>query len=96
MRGDVTTVRLPLVARRLRYTFVAVVAAVVLVSSISRPGATGTVTSPFGLVGADKWLYAFVYAALAAAIAYASVAVRSEEHTSVLQSHYSISWSPTI
>jgi VanZ family protein len=75
VRGDMTTVRLPLVARRLRYAFVAVVAAVVLVSSISRPGATGTATSPFGLVGADKWLHAFVYAALAAAIAYASVAV---------------------
>jgi hypothetical protein len=36
VRGDMTTVRLPLVARRLRYAFVAVVAAVVLVSSISR------------------------------------------------------------
>ena len=70
------SVRLPLAARSVRYVFVAVIAAVILVASLLRPDPTAAPTmGPLGVVGADKWTHALAYAGLAAAIAYASVAV---------------------
>ena len=70
------SVRLPLAARPVRYVFVIVVAAVILVASLLRPDPTAAPTmGPLGIVGADKWFHGLAHAALAAAIAYASVAV---------------------
>ena len=74
VRGGMSSVRLPLAARWLRYGLVAVVAAVILVASVLRPDPMGAPTmGPLGVVGADKWTHALAYAGLAAALAYASV-----------------------
>lgn len=55
---------------RSRWLVVAVLAVVVLVASLV-PGGGGSFSSPFGVVGADKWLHAFGYAVLAGAVTYA-------------------------
>ncbi|MGN8213704.1 VanZ family protein [Halococcus salifodinae] len=69
-----TSVRVPLAARSLRYGLVVVVAAVILVGSVLRPDPAAAPTmGPFGVVGADKWTHAFAYAGLTATLLYASV-----------------------
>ncbi len=70
-------VRVPLASRSVRYGLVAVVAAVIFVLSVVETGATTTQMGPFGLVGLDKWSHALAYAALSAALAYASVGSHS-------------------
>jgi hypothetical protein len=61
----------PLVSRGVRYGFVALVAGVVLVASVVETG--GAMGSELLGVGLDKWTHALAYAALTAALAYASV-----------------------
>jgi|AntDeeMetagen134_2_1112570.scaffolds.fasta_scaffold00327_18 VanZ family protein len=69
-----TSVRVPLVARSVRYGLVAVVAAVILVASVLQPDPTAAPTmGPFGIVGVDKWSHALAYAGLAAVLVYASM-----------------------
>lgn len=55
---------------RSRWLVVAALALVVLVASLV-PGGGGSLSSPFGVVGADKWLHAAGYMILAAAVTYA-------------------------
>jgi hypothetical protein len=63
----------PLAARRVRYALAALVAGVVLVASVVETGGGAGALGPFGLVGLDKWAHALGYAALTAALAYASI-----------------------
>ena len=63
----------PLVPRRVRYALAVLVAGVVLVASVVETAGGARTLGPFGLVGADKWTHALAYAALTAALAYASV-----------------------
>ncbi|WP_224333932.1 VanZ family protein [Haloprofundus halobius] len=57
---------------RLRWAVVFLVAAAVFVASVvAPPGDGGPTLGPFGLVGADKWLHAVAYAAVAGALAHA-------------------------
>jgi len=58
------------VSTRTRWLVVALLAAVVLVASLV-PGGGRTLASPFGAFGADKWLHAIAYAAVAGAVTYA-------------------------
>jgi VanZ family protein len=58
------------VSTRTRWLIVAVLAVVVLVASLV-PGGGRTLASPFGVFGADKWLHAAAYAAVAGAVTYA-------------------------
>jgi VanZ family protein len=58
------------VSTRTRWLVVAVLAVVVLVASLV-PGGERTLASPFGVFGADKWLHAAGYAAIAGAATYA-------------------------
>lgn len=58
------------VTARTRWLVVALLAAVVLVASLV-PGGGRTFAGPFGVFGADKWLHAFAYAAIAGAVTYA-------------------------
>ncbi|WP_049902352.1 VanZ family protein [Halococcus agarilyticus] len=69
-----TSVRVPLAARSVRYALVAVVACVILVASVLEPDPTAAPTmGPFGIVGADKWTHALAYAGLTGTLLYASV-----------------------
>lgn len=63
----------PLASRRVRYALAVLVAGVVLVASVVETGGGAHTLGPFGFVGADKWTHALAYAALTAALAYASV-----------------------
>ena len=63
----------PLVPTRVRYALAALVAGVVLVASVVETGGGADTLGPFGFVGADKWSHALAYAALTAALAYASI-----------------------
>lgn len=58
------------VSARTRWRIVGVLAVVVLVASLV-PGGGRTFTGPFGVFGADKWLHAMAYAAIAGAVTYA-------------------------
>jgi len=64
-------VRLPLVPRLVRWTFVAAVLVTILVFSVVRPPGGGPVTGPFRIVPLSTWLHAVGYAGLAATLAYA-------------------------
>ena len=55
---------------RRRWQVVAVLAIVVLVASLVPTGGR-TLAGPFGAFGADKWLHAIAYAAIAGAVTYA-------------------------
>lgn len=55
---------------RRRWQVVAVLAVVVLVASLV-PAGGRTLAGPFGAFGADKWLHAISYAAIAGAVTYA-------------------------
>lgn len=55
---------------RTRWLVVVGLALVVLVASLV-PGGGATLPSPFGVVGADKWLHAAAYATLAGAVTFA-------------------------
>ena len=75
-----SSLRVPLAGRSLRYGLVVAVAAVILVGSVLRPDPAAVPTmGPFGVVGADKWTHALAYAGLAATLLYASV---SSDHGS--------------
>ena len=63
----------PPVPTRVRYALAALAAGVVLVASVVETGGGADTLGPFGLVGADKWSHALAYAALTAALAYASI-----------------------
>ncbi|MFB6075351.1 MAG: VanZ family protein [Haloarculaceae archaeon] len=63
--------RLPLAPRSVRWALVALVAATILLLSVTRSPDLARVTGPLGLVGSDKWLHAGAYAGLAAVLAYA-------------------------
>jgi len=60
----------PLVSTRLRWAAVAVVAAGIVVASVS-PSSGAAVRGPLGVVGADKYLHALAFAGFALVLAYA-------------------------
>jgi len=64
-------VRVPLAPSVVRWSFVAVVAGVILAASVVRPTGAGATLGPFGVLGVDKYLHAVGYAVLALALAYA-------------------------
>ncbi len=63
--------RVPLLPWPVRAAAAVGVAAVILVTSVTRPPEVAVALGPLGLVGFDKWVHAVGYGALAVAVAYA-------------------------
>jgi len=70
--------RVPLLPAVARWLLVAVVAGVILYSSVTRPTAIRRVTGPFGVLGLDKYLHFLAYAGLATALVYALAGTSTE------------------
>lgn len=67
-------VRVPLASKPIRYGIVVIVAVLILVASVEKPGVSMTHYSPFGVIEIDKWYHGTGYAVLTATLAYAFVA----------------------
>jgi len=63
--------RIPLVPTSVRWLLVGLVAGGILVASVTRSGAVGSVLGPLGILGIDKYLHGLAYAGLATVLAYA-------------------------
>ena len=74
--------RVPLLPSSARWLLVALVAVGILYASLTRPTAVRRVTGPLGVLGLDKYLHFFGYAALALVLAYA-LAGNSPEYVAV-------------
>jgi VanZ family protein len=59
---------MPLLSRRSRWVLVAVVALVILLAAVVRPGSGVGRPGPFGLLRRDLWLHALAYLALELAV----------------------------
>lgn len=76
-----SSVRIPLVSRPIRYGAVVLVAVVIFFLSIQEPTGTGVYYGPLGMIRRDKWSHAIGYAILTMTIVYAFVAPVSSDPT---------------